>query len=228
MSNKDIEPIITGDGSHSVKNNLLNETYHSQLGSIRESLHVYVKNGLEFYNSEFHNDNIQIGELGFGTGLNAWLTSCWAFENKISINYDVFDTFILPENIWSILNYPAILFKEYQSDFFRIHEAEWNVPIGIHPYFTINKRNIDFLLFEDKQRFDVFYYDAFAPAKQPELWDEYALNKCFHLMRNNSVWVSYASNGNMRRSLQTFNWKVERLFGPSGKKHMTRAIKFEF
>ena len=41
--------IQTSDGSDTIYNSELNETYHSLHGSINESNVVYIKNGIEFY-----------------------------------------------------------------------------------------------------------------------------------------------------------------------------------
>ena len=64
------ELIITKDGSHSLFVPDLNETYHSVHGSISEAMHVFIKNGILSNPKQ----NINILEIGFGTGLNTLLT----------------------------------------------------------------------------------------------------------------------------------------------------------
>ena len=41
--------IQTSDGSDTIYNSELNETYHSLNGSVNESNTVYIQNGLEYY-----------------------------------------------------------------------------------------------------------------------------------------------------------------------------------
>ena len=72
---KDNKIIITNDGSHSIYSSKFKESYHSLNGSISESQHVFIKNGLK----TVHKENINILEIGFGTGLNVLLT---IIENK--------------------------------------------------------------------------------------------------------------------------------------------------
>ena len=62
--------IITKDGSHSLFVPDLNESYHSVHGSISEAMHVFIKNGIISHPKQ----NINILEIGFGTGLNTLLT----------------------------------------------------------------------------------------------------------------------------------------------------------
>ena len=66
--------ITTADGSHSLFNEEINETYHSVHGAIQESVHVFIKNGLEYVLEKGSPLPISIFEVGFGTGLNALLT----------------------------------------------------------------------------------------------------------------------------------------------------------
>jgi len=60
----------TNDGSKTLKIPEWNEHYHSTHGAISEAKHVYIKNGLDLIIS----DEISIFEMGFGTGLNTFLT----------------------------------------------------------------------------------------------------------------------------------------------------------
>ena len=64
------ELISTNDGSKTLLINGLEETYHSKHGALQEANHVFIKNGLDLINSY----EINILELGFGTGLNVLVT----------------------------------------------------------------------------------------------------------------------------------------------------------
>ena len=101
-----IEIITTSDGSHSLLNTALNETYHSKHGALQESIHVFIKEGLNYFLSNKSQRDISILEVGFGTGLNALLTVQRALELAGNIiHYTSLETFPVPEEIWSKLNY---------------------------------------------------------------------------------------------------------------------------
>ena len=96
---KDNKIIITNDGSHSIYSSKFKESYHSLNGSISESLHVFIKNGLK----TVHKENINILEVGFGTGLNVLLT---IIENKKKkLNFHTIEKYPITREIYEKLNY---------------------------------------------------------------------------------------------------------------------------
>ena len=97
--------ITTHDGSHSLLNPELNETYHSVHGARQESLHVFIKHGLEYVVQQQNKTHVKILEIGFGTGLNAWLTAEYAVANNLTIEYTTLEAFPVNESIWQQLNY---------------------------------------------------------------------------------------------------------------------------
>ena len=62
--------VLTDDGSPTLYLPALDEHYHSVRGAVAESMHVYIKTGLEACGRE----TVALFECGFGTGLNAFLT----------------------------------------------------------------------------------------------------------------------------------------------------------
>jgi tRNA U34 5-methylaminomethyl-2-thiouridine-forming methyltransferase MnmC len=74
-------------------------------------------------------------------------------------------------------------------------------------------------------KFDIIYFDAFGPDKQPEMWKAELLLNLFEITKNNGVFVTYSAKGKVRRNLAAAGYSVERLPGPPGKKQMLRAIK---
>ena len=74
-------------------------------------------------------------------------------------------------------------------------------------------------------KYDIIFYDAFAPSKQPSMWKRINLEKIFSHMKNSSVLVTYCSSGQFKRDLKSIGFKVDVLPGPKGKKEMVRAIK---
>jgi tRNA U34 5-methylaminomethyl-2-thiouridine-forming methyltransferase MnmC len=218
-----IEIILTKDGSHTLRNTVLNETYHSIHGAVQESLHVFIKHGLEFV-VESGLKEISVLEIGFGTGLNAWLTAKHAAAISSSLTYTSFESFPLDESIWSQLNYATNSIE--QELFSKIHQATWNQPISITPYFTLHKINqaLQEAVLPVSQ-FDSIYFDAFAPDKQPEMWAVPIFKKIVAAMKPGAVLVTYCAKGQVKRDLKSVGLQVETLQGPPGKREMIRASK---
>src|SRR5688572_30003451 len=178
-----IQIIQTADGSHSLLNTDLNETYHSHHGAVQESMHVFIEHGLKFFLSNNYPETVRIFEVGFGTGLNAFLT-VQHFNHKI--HYTSIEAFPLDESIWSNLNYASN--PTDRALFGKLHEADWETNQLITSNFQLLKlkttlQNIDL----SSKTFDLIYFDAFAPNKQPEMWELPLLEKVANSMAKNGV-----------------------------------------
>jgi tRNA U34 5-methylaminomethyl-2-thiouridine-forming methyltransferase MnmC len=218
----DIELIVTGDGSHSLLNKAINETYHSRHGAVQESLHVFIRNGFE-YVIDSGIKQVNIFEVGFGTGLNAWLTLDSARARKFKVMYHAIETYPLSETVWQSLQYTD------DEAFRAIHRALCDVPVVIAPQFTLFKRKQSLLhLTLDDEQFDLIFYDAFAPEKQPEMWTAGVLAKVARWLKKGGVLVTYCAKGQVKRDLRLAGLTVETLKGPPGKREMIRAHKGEW
>jgi tRNA U34 5-methylaminomethyl-2-thiouridine-forming methyltransferase MnmC len=219
-----LELIITSDGSHSLLNTALDETYHSRHGALQESLHVFIKHGLHFVEEKNHPEKIAILEIGFGTGLNALLTAQDILQRQIYVEYTSLEAFPVEEAIWSQLNYAdsddsRLLFK-------KLHKASWTAPEMIQPNFVLTKQHTTLQEIDlSTAVFDLIYYDAFAPNKQPEMWELPMLQKVVERLSSNGVFVTYCAKGQLKRDLKSLGLFVETLAGPPGKKEMVRAMK---
>jgi tRNA U34 5-methylaminomethyl-2-thiouridine-forming methyltransferase MnmC len=216
--------ITTKDGSHSLLNEQLNETYHSIHGAIQESNHVFIEHGLGFVQENSNAPTINILEVGFGTGLNALLTLQHALIHNITIRYTSLEAFPVEEDIWSKLNYAES--SESKNWFQKLHQANWNQWTEISPTFQLRK--VHTTLQEvalETSHFDLIYFDAFAPNKQPEMWEVTMLNKVVAAMKPKGVFVTYCAKGQLKRDLQSLQLIVESLQGPPGKREMVRAQK---
>jgi len=219
-----IRLITTSDGSHSLFNEELHETYHSIHGAIQESSHVFINQGLDYYFGKFQPESISILEVGFGTGLNTLLTIQHALNKGIRVRYTTLELFPLQEEVWSALNYTAII--GLQESFSKIHRSDWDVMEKILPGFEFLKlhTSLQEAVFKPGS-YDLVYFDAFAPGKQPELWELPLLKKIEEAMSPNAVFVTYCAKGQLKRDLRTLEMAVETLAGPPGKKEMVRAQK---
>lgn len=219
-----IRIITTYDGSHSLLNPELNETYHSMHGARQESLHVFIKHGLEYVAQQQHKTHIKILEIGFGTGLNALLTAEYAAANNLTIEYTTLETFPVNESIWQQLNYAQT--EAEQKIFYNLHHTaweEWTEPVKD---FMLKKINGTLQLVSlDHTYFDLVYFDAFAPNKQPEMWTLPMLQKTIESLVPQGVFVTYCAKGQIKRDLASLTTTVETLQGPPGKREMIRAVK---
>lgn len=212
-----VQLIITGDGSHSLFRSDLDETYHSRHGATQESQHVFIKNGLHYWLGKSGNKQPVIFEVGFGTGLNAWLTLQEARKEGLHVTYISIETFPLQRDVWAQLNYTE------DSSFALMHEATWNAPVVIDDCFTLNKVQGKLEDYAVADPINIVYFDAFAPSKQPELWTLPVLENVCRTLTEPGVFVTYCAKGQLKRDLRSLGLQVETLPGPPGKKEMVRA-----
>lgn len=220
-----LKSIITADGSSSILNSELNEPYHSKHGAVAESRHVFIANGLA-PRAETSEQVLKIFELGFGTGLNAILSYEYAIQHNKEVHYTGVEAFPLKKAIVEELNYSKHLNNsKLDSRFKQLHDLPWNKPYNTNELFCFMKINKQFDDFKTKSKFDLVFFDAFAPEKQPELWTLEVFEKMKSLMNPNAFLVTYCAKGEVRRRMQKAGFEVERLPGPPGKREMLRAIK---
>ncbi|GHN00683.1 hypothetical protein WSM22_21720 [Cytophagales bacterium WSM2-2] len=216
--------IETGDGSHSLLNETLNETYHSTHGAVQESLHVFIRNGLQFWQVRNPKKKFSILEIGFGTGLNALLTLQEAAKKNLEIEYTTIEAFPVDMAFVEQLNYAHHLRFESEKYFHELHRAEWNLPVSISANFLLKKQKgkIQDMILREKA-FDIIFFDAFAPSKQPEMWEKPILEKVTKSMASKGVFVTYCAKGQLKRDLKSLGLEVESLPGPPGKREMVRG-----
>ena len=217
--------IKTSDGSDTIYNSELNETYHSLNGSINESSIVYIRNGLEYYLNKNNHNNIKILEIGFGTGLNFLLTHAFFEKRKEKIIYHTLEPFPLPKEIIKKLNYVSEVGEKYRRVFDLSHSNDFDKRNNITENLKLlkTKNSLESIRLDGK--YDVIYYDAFAPSKQPSIWTKENLKKVFLHMEDKSILVTYCSSGQFKRDLKSIGYDVEVLPGAKGKKEMVRASK---
>jgi tRNA U34 5-methylaminomethyl-2-thiouridine-forming methyltransferase MnmC len=220
--------IETADGSHTIHSEAFNASYHSTHGSIQETKTVFIDAGLNYFiNKGF--EKINILEIGFGTGLNAFMTYLEAKNSPVNIHYDSFELYPIGAEIASKLNYPECLGAESEKDFFLSLHKNPGSFISVE---LSDKHHFNFYLFIDNfehhsfnSSYDLIYFDAFAPSIQPQLWQESFLQKMYNTLSENGILVTYCAQGAFKRALKSVGFKVEALPGPIGKREMTRVHK---
>ena len=171
--------------------------------------------------------NVRIFEVGFGTGLNALLTLLFSAENNIQVDYTSIEAFPIDSKIASQLNYSSLLSANQTGDYFKLlHEIGWGKKIKVINSFSLQKIRTTIQDFDfQANQFDVIFFDAFAPAKQPEMWELTILEKVIRGLKQNGIFITYCAQGQLKRNLKSLGLSVESLPGPPGKREMVRASK---
>ena len=219
------EILITSDGSTTIHLPDWNEQYHSKHGAIQEAYHVFIRAGFEKI-LERKKEAISILEIGFGTGLNAFITFLETKKTDFSVNYVGVEAYPVSIDEVIKLNYVSELKAEkHQIIFDEMHAASWGENHLISKSFNLTKRKQFFEDIQDENTFDLLYFDAFGAEHQPELWTVSIFLKMFTALKKEGVLVTYSAKGSVRRAMLEVGVTVERLAGPPGKREMLRATK---
>lgn len=223
--------ITTADGSKTIQIEEWNEQYHSIHGALQEARYVFIKQGLQHYRTFLDQDfkdkhhKVSILEIGFGTGLNAFLTLTEAEDLNLNINYIGVEAYPVENTEISQLDYAQLVDSKHRMYFQELHQVSWGSLHEITTSFSLEKRQQYFDEISDENAFDLIYFDAFGERVQPELWKEEIFVKMYKALRPSGVLVTYAAIGEVRRAMTRLGFTVERLPGPPGKRHMLRATK---
>ena len=215
--------VLTADGSSTIHLPDWNEQYHSKHGAIQEAYHVFIKYGLE----AVLNSDISILEIGFGTGLNCYITMLEGLKNNLTINYVGVEAYPVTDAEIQQLNYVSELKATSSKVLFdSIHNVSWEEKHQVAAHFKLTKRQQFFQDISDVNGYDLIYFDAFGAEHQPELWTAIIFKKMFIALKLNGILVTYSAKGSVRRALQEVGFEVERLQGPPGKREMLRGTKY--
>jgi len=214
----------TGDGSITIHLPDWDEQYHSKHGAIAEAQHVFIKTGLHYFCDKYTPNTLSILEIGFGTGLNVFLTLIESKNKQLQVEYTGVEAYPIEVKELEALNYAEVL-EVSENDFQKLHSAEWERKTTIVPNFQLLKRKQFFSKIEDKKAFHLIYFDAFGARVQPELWTLEIFKIMYDSLKEKGVLVTYSAKGSVRRNMEAVGFTVERLPGPPGKREMLRASK---
>jgi tRNA U34 5-methylaminomethyl-2-thiouridine-forming methyltransferase MnmC len=217
MVNRELR--ITEDGSHTIYLRDLDEPYHSIHGSIQESMHVFINQGFNLVGRS----PIRILEIGLGTGLNILLTLAESEKRRVEVSYHAVEKYPLVPREFKSLNFEQFIPDVASGSLMAIHERPWGQDIMLSGNFTLFKELADIRDMIPNKTFDLVYFDAFAPDKQPELWNENVFRKVAGCMKPGAILVTYAAKGSVRRTMKACGFLVEKVPGPPGKREMIRA-----
>jgi tRNA U34 5-methylaminomethyl-2-thiouridine-forming methyltransferase MnmC len=216
------EIIVTSDGSTSIHLPDWNESYHSKHGAIQEAQHVFIKNGL----SLFKGQSVSILEIGFGTGLNAFITFLESQLSNQMVDYVGVEGFPISSQEVLQMNYVNQLnATNFKPVFELFHLSKWEENVTISNHFRLTKRKQLFTEIDDINQFDLIYFDAFGFRVQPELWSVEIFTKMYTALKSGGILVTYACRGHIKRAMMEAGFQIEKLAGPPGKREMLRGIK---
>jgi len=223
--------VPTADGSNSLFSDAYGQTFHSDKGAVAESKHVFLNaSGITDLVAGQEHKKLNILEVGFGTGLNFFLTSDLFIAKDISLHYTAFEHSLLTSDVIASLNYDKHLehlelynqfldfrksFKETSAFEFRFENIQLTILLGDALEQTIPNNH-----------FHAIYQDAFSPEANPELWSDEFFKSLQKSMLPESKLTTYSVKGEIRRRLQGLGVEVTKLPGPvNGKREMLVAKK---
>jgi tRNA U34 5-methylaminomethyl-2-thiouridine-forming methyltransferase MnmC len=224
--NHELTIVKTADGSNTIFNSKVGENYHSRNGALQESKHVFVKSGLEYFlSANPQQKSISILEVGFGTGLNFLLSADFCSDNNININYTGVEAYPLSLEMVSATEYNEYVSAATWKSFIKHYSASLQQPVSINANCQLNVADTKLIDFTSTQQYDVIYFDAFASAHQPEMWNQEAIAHTLSFLKPGGVFVTYAITGNLKRIIKGLGLKVEKAPGAPGKREMLRACR---
>jgi len=216
--------IETSDGSNSISSKQYQASYHSIHGAIEESMHIFISAGL-YYKHRQGIKEIKIFEMGFGSGLNAFLTQLAAKKYNLKVQYHSIELHPLSEDIYESLNFHSLIPDSSHESLLNLHQLSWGDLHQIDQHFSFKKIEGDLHKVSLEEQFDLIYYDAFAPSAQPTLWEESIQSKLYEILKPKGALLTYCAQGKFKRTLKALGYQLDKLDGPGRKHEMTRAIK---
>jgi len=213
--------IRTEDGSHTIYVAKLDEHYHSVHGAVQESEHIFIRSGFDTCLA----DPVNIFEVGFGTGLNALLTAVRSMKGERQVFYTTIEKYPVNEDIIWSLNHSDFAGPEGKKIFNKLHFSDWNSTTSICKNFSLKKIKGDFTAGNLSGEYDLIYFDAFAPDKQPEMWTSEMFANIASVTKKNGILVTYSAKGDVKRNLIACGFDVKLIPGPPGKREIIRAVK---
>ncbi|MES2276785.1 MAG: tRNA (5-methylaminomethyl-2-thiouridine)(34)-methyltransferase MnmD [Bacteroidota bacterium] len=217
--------VVTGDGSKTIYNPVVGENYHSRHGALQESTHVFLNSGLRYFLAGTDAEQVSVLEVGLGTGLNFLLSADFCTGKQIHLQYTGIEAYPLSTDMISQTGYQEYIAPQLWDDFLSWYPSSINHLVAVNAYCKLKTAHCKLPDFESPELYDVIYFDAFASANQPEMWNEEAIHHTIQFLKPDGVFVTYAITGNLKRMLKALGLKVEKAPGAPGKREMLRATK---
>ena len=221
--NNQLQIVPTADGSNTIYNPQVGENYHSINGALQESLHVFVNAGLTYFLDTTSLKQVSILEVGFGTGLNFLLSADFCTTNEVKLNYTGIEAYPLTPQMIAQTGYEQYVPSTIWDSFTEQYPEALKNTVALNPFCSLKVEDTKLLDFNSNTKYDVIYFDAFAAAHQPEMWNEEAINHTIKFLKHGGVFVTYAITGNLKRMLKSLGLTIQKIPGAAGKREMLRA-----
>ena len=220
-----LQIVTTADGSNTIYNAHVGENYHSRNGALQESRHVFIQQGLQYFleNTADITPTVSILEVGFGTGLNFLLSADFCTEQQLQLYYLGIEAYPLSAEMISRTGYEQYISAGIWASFLDSYRQSLLSPVKLNTYCQLQISARKLVDFRSDYQFDVIYFDAFASAHQPEMWDDTAITHTLKFLKPGGVFVTYAITGNLKRIIKSLGFKVQKAPGAPGKREMLRA-----
>ena len=200
-----------------------NDPYFSMHDGLAETRYVYLGgNGLP---ARFR-PGFQIAELGFGTGLGLMVAVlAWRKCGQSGpLRFTSFEAYPMrTEDMAKALE----IFPEVQEVAVPILDA---LSAG-QTRIETNNVIAEIVLGDAREtvpqwlhKADAWFLDGFAPAQNPELWEDPLMQAVADHTAPNGTFATYTAAGAVRRSLQTAGFDVTRQTGFGRKRHMSIGV----
>ena len=215
----------TADGSNTLYNEEIGEHYHSSHGALQESKHVFIEAGLRYRLEKFDKPEIDILEVGFGTGLNFLLSYAYCNDANKRLNYHSIEAFPLSAETIASTGYNQYVSQPIWDGFFDKYEQALNEKVELSSNCNLEISHTTLQNFNTEKLFDMLYFDAFSVRHQPELWTDEMISHACSFIKSGGIFVTYAITGNLKRAVKNCGFEIEKLPGAPGKREMLRACK---
>jgi tRNA U34 5-methylaminomethyl-2-thiouridine-forming methyltransferase MnmC len=217
--------VTTADGSKTIYNAQVGELYHSRNGALQESQHVFVNSGLRYFLAGTDLNEVSILEVGFGTGLNFLLSADLCIAKEIQLNYTGIEAYPLTPQMMAQTGYEEYTSPQLWQTYLEHYPEALQTKVNLVNYIQLEIARVKLLDFKVDEKYDLIYFDAFAASRQPEMWEEQAINHVINFLKPGGIFVTYAITGNLKRMLKALGLKIEKAPGAAGKREMLRAVK---
>lgn len=225
MTNPNLEIVTTADGSKTIYNAEVGEHYHSRNGALQESQHVFVNAGLQHFLTGADTADVSILEVGFGTGLNFLLSADVCINKQIKLNYTGIEAYPLSAEMMSQTGYGEYTSHALWNSYLLHYPDVLTVKTHLDAYCQLQIAHTKLMDFKTDEQYDIIYFDAFASARQPEMWEQEAISHAVSFLKPGGVFVTYAITGNLKRMLKALGLTIEKVPGAAGKREMLRGTK---
>jgi len=217
--------VPTADGSLTLFQPEVGEHYHSKHGALQESKHVFLNSGLVYFLAQEPQKQVRILEVGLGTGLNFLLTADYAQKQNLQLDYIAIEAYPLSETLLAQTGYNQYVEEAIWDGFLAKYKSSLTETTSISQGINLKVEKCLLADFTTQGQVDVIYFDAFAAIHQPEMWTTEALEKVCRYLKPGGVFVTYAITGNLKRSMKSLGFAIEKAPGAPGKREMLRAVK---